>query len=619
VPPTCGAIATGGMVRQDGRRGHQGLAEGLEDNSVAVQRSHAICMRHRFRPGPRGVPGVTTHRGANGVSLPRKGIMVLGFVPTYELFVVTSLLVATGTLIPRLRSPIHLRWTWCARSGLRLPWLVLILAVLWVPPVSGQDTQPSALVIHGGTIIDGTGRAPWSGVVVVQGDRLACVGTETDCPPPQDAQVLDATGRFLLPGFIDTHVHLHWTTMSSGTRQVQRLRFAYGITLVREAGTHGQQLSNLEQRAGQAHPREPVPRLLVSGLLEPGDSSALKFESPSVQVRRLATLGFDAIKVKARLPPEQLTAAAEVARGLGLPVYGHVSTGGQPAGHAPDAPEAFDGISHLHSIAPAAVLHPERLGPQPDPSADIETQRIWYETLWLEADSTALQDRIAGLVARGTWLEPLLLAEERFVHSRAVSDYDADFASFAPVHQRLREIRVPSRSPETQAQLEEVLSRIRAFVLAFHRAGGMIVAGTDNAPVPGTSFHDELEALVASGLSPAEALWAGTRNAALALGVGEQLGTIETGKLADLAILDANPLLHIEDSRQVWKVVKGGVLHDPSTLLTALRKEGRPASIWVRLREFVGTPRRLAAIFMGLGFSFIAGMWVGRLGRRSGP
>lgn len=466
-------------------------------------------------------------------------------------------------------------------------WLAVLV---WLQPIpaSGQVAEAPSLAIRGGMLIDGTGRAPWPGVVVVQGDRISCVGTETDCPLPPETRVLEVAGRFLLPGFIDTHVHLHWTSDSLGTSQVQQLRFAHGITTVREAGTKGEQESNLAQRQNQAPADRPTPRVLVAGVLKAGDSSAADIESLSDQVRRLADLGVDAIKIKDPLPPEDLIAAGKVARSIGLPVFGHVSTGGQPAGQGPDAPEAFDGVSHMFSIAPAAILAPQELAPRPGPLAEQEAKRIWQKNLWLAADPAALRERIRALVARRSWLEPLLLSEERFVHPVDVAAIDGDFVNFGSRYPD--GIPNQSRSPAEQERLEEVLVRVRAFVLAFHEAGGMVVAGTDNDPIPGLSFHQELEALVASGLPSAAAIAAGTRNAAMALGVGEQMGTIEPGKLADLVILDSNPLRDIRETRRAWRVVKAGVVHDPAPLLASLRREAR-ALYWSNWAKWLGRRR----------------------------
>jgi hypothetical protein len=320
------------------------------------------------------------------------------------------------------------------------------------------------------------------------------------------------------------------------------------------------------------------------------------------QVRRLAALGVDAIKAKDPVPPMELLAAADVARGLGLPVFGHVWAGDEPPFRAADAPGAYDGVSHLYSVAPAAIRAPELVPPPPDSTAPLDERRIWNKSLWLAADSAGLRERIAALVSRPSWLEPLLVNEENFVRQRAVDSADAPFASFPSVRRRLGENRVPSRAAEDQRRLERALARLRGFVREFHEAGGMLVAGTDNAPIPGISLHQELEALVTAGLPPADAIAAGTRNAAIALHAADRLGTIEVGKLADLVILTADPRADIRHTRRVWRVVKAGVVHDPAPLLASLGREGRSIAAasagggWSRKRLAAGAALLVALL-----------------------
>lgn len=452
-------------------------------------------------------------------------------------------------------------------------------------PAGAQSARTGALVIRGGTLIDGTGRPAVPGaVVVVREGRIACAGPAAECPVEAGAHELDVKGRFLAPGLIDGHVHLHWTTDSAGTRQVEELRFSHGITTVREAGTNRQLEANLTRRARAAEARRAVPRLFVSAVLAPGGAAGV--DDAPAQVRRLAALGVNAIKVKDPLPAAELEAAAAVARELGLPVYGHVWVGEAPAYHQPVAPGAYDGVSHLQSIAPAAIRDQATLPPLPDSAGGLDARRRWIKSLWLLADDELLTARIRALVERGAWLEPLLIAEEQFVSQHRPARGEAAFGAFPSVRRRLNEIRLPERSAEDRRRLIEAIRRSRAFVLGFHRAGGMLVAGTDNAPIPGIALHHELQALVSTGLTPAEALATATRNAAAALRASDSLGTIEPGKLADLLVLDGDPLADIRNTRRIWRVVKAGVVHTPEVTLASLRREARAygGSGWSRRR-----------------------------------
>ncbi|MGE0554491.1 MAG: amidohydrolase family protein [Gemmatimonadales bacterium] len=489
--------------------------------------------------------------------------------------------------------------------------LALACGLVALGPVSARAQAPGAgaLVIRGGTVIDGTGREPRVGIVVARGGRIECVGAEQDCPVPSGARVVDASGRFVLPGLIDTHVHLYWSTDSAGSRQTQALRFGLGITTVREAGTAEQLQANLARRPIAAAAERAEPKLVVAGLL--------KADGPPLidQVRNLAALGVDAIKVKDPLPPTELIDATDEAHRLGLSVFGHMIVGEPPLFPGPDAPEAYDGVSHLQSIAPAAIVDPSVLPPKPAESDDIAVQRTWFKTLWLAADSTALAERIGALRERGSWLEPLLVTEEFFILHPKLDQALVDYAHFNPVRRRLREAELHRIRPKQQERLDSSLARARAFVLAFHRAGGMLLAGTDNSPIPGFSLHGELAALVAAGLTPSEALAAATRNAARAFGMEDSLGTLEAGKRADLVVLDADPLVDIRNTVRVWRVVKGGVVHDPAPLLAALRAEGQamsPAAL--AAARAAGRAKKLIAA--GVATSLAIGLFLGLLRRR---
>jgi imidazolonepropionase-like amidohydrolase len=445
--------------------------------------------------------------------------------------------------------------------------------------------QPEPLVIRAGTIIDGTGRAPVrDAVVVIAGGRIRCVGA--DCAIPPGARRLDATGRYVLPGLIDTHVHLHFATDTAGTRQTQALRFAHGITTVRDAGTSKQLDANLARRADAGRADRAVPRTFVTAVLS-GVGTAGIDDAPH-QVRRLAGR-VDAFKVKDPPPSSELLAAAALARERGVALYGHVWSGEPPAFTQPlDA--AYDGISHLNSFAPAALPAAAVAPPLPDSAAPVDELLVWHRLLWLQADDDLLDRRIEGLVRQGTWLEPLLVTEEHFAGWGPADGHEAVLGGFPVVQRQLDRARPPAREQQTREALGLALERARRFVKRFHEAGGVVVAGTDNAPIAGLSLHQELEALVAAGLSPADAIAAATGRAAMALRAADSLGTIEAGKLADLLIVDGDPLADVRNTRKVWRVVKAGVVHHPVTMLVSLRREARA------LGRYRWPRRQLAAV-----------------------
>ena len=132
-------------------------------------------------------------------------------------------------------------------------------------------------------------------------------------------------------------------------------------------------------------------------------------------------------------------------------------------------------------------------------------------------------------------------------------------------------------SPETRESRRKEIRKYQELTGLLHRAGVPLLAGTDTPEPfvpPGFSLHQELEMLVESGLSPAAALAAATINNARALNQQDRLGTVSPGKLADLVILNADPTIDIRNTRQIYAVVRGGLLCDPATILRAMRTAG---------------------------------------------
>lgn len=187
---------------------------------------------------------------------------------------------------------------------------------------------------------------------------------------------------------------------------------------------------------------------------------------------------------------------------------------------------------------------------------------------WLHSDPLAERALIDTMVARGVWLEPTLITEEWVVagerfrpawdERRIPGSYDAIRAGF------------PTYEGDDLARYRAAYDRMRDFVRRFHQAGGAVIAGTDCLPACGFGLPDELALLVEAGLTPAAALRAGTIDAARALGWETRIGSIEPGKLADLLLLDADPLDDVLNTRRISAVVAGGrYLH--SSALEALR------------------------------------------------
>ncbi|HWW75252.1 MAG TPA: amidohydrolase family protein, partial [Pyrinomonadaceae bacterium] len=264
-------------------------------------------------------------------------------------------------------------------------------------------------------------------------------------------------------------------------------------------------------------------------------------------VRRYHDAGFEQIKIYSSLKMDVLRAVCAEAHALGMTVTGHVPNGM----NAFEAVEAgMDQINHAQYLPPVMIKDyaPRAAAPQK-----------------LDPDSPAAQAAIRFFKSHGTVFDPTLAIFEWVLHPA-----DVPFARIEPGAAKLppelvgpiNNTGVPAASvPTARATVE----RFRDAVAALHRAGLPIVAGTDQV-VPGHSLHRELELYVEAGFTPLEAIQAATIVPARVMKLDKELGTVEPGKLADLIILDANPLEDIHNTRRVRKVVSNGRVFDAAPL-----------------------------------------------------
>jgi imidazolonepropionase-like amidohydrolase len=277
--------------------------------------------------------------------------------------------------------------------------------------------------------------------------------------------------------------------------------------------------------------------------------------------------GVDFIKVYDALPEEIYQAIADESRRVGIPFAGHLSAFITPAQAAAAGQRSiehaiFDRFYYDSVMAPAAVER--RLGRSLSPRERPDSVERYLATF----DTTSLRTIARTLARHEVWLDPTLVWFRAF-YARGHGYQDTTASSrtrfaFVPRHLReswAREVAGVSPQERVIAQRDLRYQHVLAATRIFHDAGVRILAGSDPWNphlLPGFSLHDELELLVAVGMSPLQALRAATLNPAEFLGVGDSLGTIVPGKLADLVLLDANPLLDIRNTRRIHAVVANG-------------------------------------------------------------
>lgn len=463
------------------------------------------------------------------------------------------------------------------------PVIRVLLPVTWVAVIlvsacatTQSSPTPGTFAFVNATVIDGTGAAPRPNqTVVVSGGRIAAVGDSADVSIPSGARSIDATGQFLIPGLWDLHVHTRYEGIDH-----LRLLLVNGITTARDMAGPWSHLAKMKRWQDEIARGERIgPRLLIAGPLLDGPGSpwshaavvANPVEGRSA-VQRLRAEGADFVKVYARLSRESFFAIVDEAKSVGLPFAGHVP-------RALSVTEASNAgqrsIEHLTGILLASSDRAEELrdGNRLDP--------VRTRALANSLNHSKLEELALLLRRNGTSVVPTLSLGWTGL-GRARQDpqiIEADRLRYVPeayveswMRARVPSVERESISFETAVELVGVL----------HAHGVSILAGTDVVKpffVPGFSLHDELSLLVRAGLSEMEAIQAATRNAARFAGM-DNVGTIERDMVADLLVLDANPLENIDNTRTIAAVMSAGRLIERSRLQEILSEIRETAASW---------------------------------------
>ncbi|MEE1941947.1 amidohydrolase family protein [Streptomyces sp. TRM 70361] len=434
----------------------------------------------------------------------------------------------------------------------------------------------STVAITGTTVIDATGARPQRNVtVLVRGERIAAVGSARRVRVPADAEVVDGRGKFVVPGFIDSHAH------GSGQEEIDPPLFlANGVTTVRDL--NGQALL-YDWRDRVAAGTLFGPRYLVASSIVDGNPSLLVgLGSPYIEVadgeesraavRRSVAEGADFIKVYARLTPDAYHAIADECRKLGVSFVGHTPDAIPLAEASAAGQRSFEHIytSWFDTSSEEREIR-RRL-------ARIEVgggeYNSWFrQTHPLEVlaartfDPHRARKVFRGLAADGSHQVPTLTQHRVFDLPESVALHD-DRLRYLPAATRdgwriqLEQLYLAGRSPQDVAEHRELFAARLRWIGAAHRAGVPVLAGTDTGTAyvyPGFSLHDELENLTEAGLSPMQALRAATSAPARFLGLHD-VGVVRRGAIADLAVLDADPLADIRNTKRVHAVVVRGAL-----------------------------------------------------------
>jgi imidazolonepropionase-like amidohydrolase len=432
--------------------------------------------------------------------------------------------------------------------------------------------QPSIAISHVTVINPGTSSVQPDRTVVIAGDRITSVA-DSNAPPPKTARVIDATGQFLIPGLWDMHVHSAFGDWFPGGRDIiLPLFIANGVTGVRDMGGDVPVLNawRREIASGKvAGPRMVISGPMLDGYLPNGKlrfPSSLAVTKPGEAIAAVDSLkkqGVDFIKVQSAISLDAYRAAAAEAHKQGLPIVGHV----------PDAIR----IREVIEAGQASIEHLMGIFEGCSTEEDKFIHGQGNLKLLLGTQDRRRCDALIQLLAKSrTWQAPTLAWQRggEFLDQRDLKHQPLD--KYVPAYwrdvtwTRFTNEMMPDLLRDPLALRQQYFAENLRIVGAMHKAGVPFLAGTDTAPgvyiMPGFSLHDELANFVEAGFTPMEALQTATSNPAKFLGKTASMGSIESGRTADLVLLAANPLADIRNTRKITAVISNGRLFDRAAI-----------------------------------------------------
>jgi Tol biopolymer transport system component/imidazolonepropionase-like amidohydrolase len=409
-------------------------------------------------------------------------------------------------------------------------------------------------VVHAARLFDGRSAVRENVDVVIAGNRITRV--EAHRADLHKGIVVDASSGTVLPGLIESHAH----QLKAYGESLGRIWLSFGVTTVRNPAANP--FEALEDREATESGARIGPRLFITG--EPFDGTRIYYPGGTAldggtqlaeHVARAEALNFDFIKTYVRLPDLLQKRIIAEAHRLGLPVTSHEIY--------PAVAYGADGVEHIRGTS--------RRGYSPKMS---ELRRSYADVVDMLAASGMTLTPTIGIqgghqvltLADGSWVDDIRIRQL----------FPAAVAAAG------RAVRERPPTPQDRTLREALVTPQERMVAAVVKSGGRVIAGTDSPINPyGLSLLGELEHFVRGRLTPMEALRTATSVPAEAMGLGAVLGTIERGKLADLVVVDGNPLADIRDIRRTTRVIKDGVVYDVDALMRAPAKpvptaQGRP-------------------------------------------
>ena len=421
-------------------------------------------------------------------------------------------------------------------------------------------------------VIDGTGAAPReSQTLIIRDGSISALGDDGKVAIPAGALVMDLTGKSVIPGMVQVHEHLFYPTgpgiYGNLAESFTRLYLAGGVTSMRTAGNMNGYGDIAIKRSIDAGTRAG-PWI---------DATAPYLEGPGlnlIQVRELkdaadatrevnfwADEGATSFKTYMHITRAELAAVIKAAHTRGFKVTGHLCS----VTYREAAELGIDNLEHGFFVATDFVTDKK---PDECPGQVKGQQSVAS----LDPNSAAAKSLIAELVKKNVAVTSTLTVFETRTPGQPLP---RGLDVLDPQLREQFEKGYAAGQANTQSLNATLFPKARALEVAFFRAGGMLLAGTDptggGGVIPGYSDQRELELLVESGLTPLEAIKVGTLNGATFLGRASKVGSIAVGKEADLVVLNGNPAARIADLQNVEIVFKQGIGYDPAKLIASVK------------------------------------------------
>lgn len=453
---------------------------------------------------------------------------------------------------------------------IRLTGLLLVLSLLF-PSLSQHQSRESVttVVIKGGTLIDvHTGREIRNSLIVIEGNLIKQVGSASEITAPRDAQVIDASNKWIIPGLMDMHAHI------SGQRNIPlELYLVNGVTTIRDPGGNLTVLRLARQEIDAG--KRPGPRLFFAGNILDGnpplwpDISIIADtpERAESAVNYLVDQGVDLIKVYNSITEPVLVAIIRAAHKRGIPVAGHVP---RSITMTRAVELGMDCLEHIRITG--RELLPLEEANKIDFLPLVRREGLLWQRFDLDSDK--MKKLVSFLAAKKVFLDPTLTIDEITAFALYQESANDPNNRFLPRPSTTTEREAAPEVFRLPPELKEVTAagfrKRLQFIGMCGRAGVQIVAGTDGVGpgklLPGFGLQYELELLSKAGLTPIQVIQAATINAARALKKEKELGSIEPGKFADLVILNSNPLIDIRNTSKIDGVMTRGRLLDRKAL-----------------------------------------------------